>query len=50
MQALGSDPINQAQWRALDAIGQRWSAPHEDDWLLAIDDTCLLYTSDAADE
>ena len=39
MQALGSDPINQAQWRALDAIGQRWSAPHEDDWLLAIDDT-----------
>lgn len=39
MQPLGSDPINAAQWRALDAIGKRWSPPHEDDWLLAIDDT-----------
>lgn len=39
MQGLGADPINEAQWRALDAIGKRWTPPHGDDWLLAIDDT-----------
>ncbi|WP_083664374.1 hypothetical protein [Herminiimonas arsenitoxidans] len=39
MKAYGADPINEAHWRALDAIGKRWSPPHENDWLLAIDDT-----------
>lgn len=39
MQGAGQDPINESQWRTLDAIGMRWSPPHGNDWLLAIDDT-----------
>ncbi|GGI20862.1 hypothetical protein [Oxalicibacterium faecigallinarum] len=39
MQGFGRDPVNEAQWRALDAIGTSWSPPQPSDWLLAIDDT-----------
>lgn len=39
MKNYGRDPENEAQWRALDAIGMPWQAAEPDDWLLAIDDT-----------
>ncbi|GGI53454.1 hypothetical protein [Oxalicibacterium solurbis] len=39
MQQFGRDPVNETQWRALDAIGAPWQSPSPHDWLLAIDDT-----------
>lgn len=39
MQKFGPDPVNEAQWRALDEIGTPWTPLDSADWMLAIDDT-----------
>jgi hypothetical protein len=39
MRHFGRDPVNEAHWRGLDAIGAPWAPAAASDWLLAIDDT-----------